>query len=91
MLNLHSSPHLIDRQLYLHWLVTADSDAECVGQLEAQYNALKDDLDTNLASKIAEREALKSSMAEKERLLKRSEAEAEEHFKVYHKCYCDLL
>jgi hypothetical protein len=69
--------------LYLHWLVTADSDAECVGQLEAQYNALKDDLDTNLASKIAEREALKSSIAEKERLLKRSEAEAEEHFKQW--------
>ncbi|KAH9551779.1 hypothetical protein CY35_09G030300 [Sphagnum magellanicum] len=52
-------------------------------KLEAQYNALKDDLDTNLASKIAEREALKSSMAEKERLLKRSEAEAEEHFKQW--------
>jgi hypothetical protein len=45
MLNLHASPHLIVRQLYLHWLVTADSDAKCVGQLEAQYNALKDDLE----------------------------------------------
>jgi hypothetical protein len=53
-------------------------------QLEQQHDACKDDLNNALASKIAIREALKSSMAEKERNLRKSESEAEELFKVFH-------
>jgi hypothetical protein len=57
-------------------------------QLEQQHDACKDDLNNALASKIASREALKSSMAEKERNLRKSESEAEELFKVF---YADMF
>jgi hypothetical protein len=53
-------------------------------QLEQQHDACKDDLNNALAAKIASREALKSSMAEKERNLRKSESESEELFKVFH-------
>jgi hypothetical protein len=53
-------------------------------QLEQQHDVCKDDLNNALTSKSAGREALKSSMAEKERNLRKSESEAEELFKVFH-------